>query len=257
VDTLIRRTNKILGSLVFLCSLALPAKAGPFVFYRNCQHTPYGPFVDTCVDAPYGGYPDSPIDLSLTVTSGGGVVTSSIQGTMSFFLPGGNSRIDIFTRQWIVPQPGGVSWSAQWTALVWADQPVSSNLMVEDQTCGSFPSEQDCGGLFGLVPIPYLGTDPDLGSVPHVFSAEGGEVFRPPDMTLPPGAWENTLTLFFINSSGSDHVRIVIANANATFRNGVLAPEPATLAEFGIGFGFILGIAHRERRLSQSRPTAR
>ena len=105
--TKIRTTGSgILAGTLFLSGLAFPAEAGSINYHLPCPPPiPSSATIDSCVGSspPAGGV----VDLNSTVTSAGGMVTDSIQGSMSFSLIPGSDTVNIYTRQTIAPGPGG------------------------------------------------------------------------------------------------------------------------------------------------------
>lgn len=250
-----RATNKIrttssgiLAGLVFLSGLAFPAKAGSINYRIPCPPPiPTSATIDSCVgSSPPGG---GVVDLNFTVTSAGGVVTDSIQGSMNFSLIPGSDTVNIYTRQTIAPGPGAVSFGNHYTVFVWADEPLSGPLTVNTLSCSFFPTGGDCFGGPLVLAVPYLGANPDLANAAQVSGFISDGIFRPPGVTLPAGNWENELFLQLQGATMRNHVQFLVS-MDATFQNGVMVPEPAT--EMEVGIGIILLIAYRKRKLLQN-----
>jgi hypothetical protein len=239
----------ICAGIFFLSGLTSPVRAGSINYQTPCPPAiPTSATIDSCVGSnpPSGGG----IDLNFTATSAGGVVTDSIQGSMSFTLVPGTDTVNIYTRQTISPGPGAVSFGNQYTVYLWADQPLSGPLTwTNTLSCSSFaPAAGDCQSAAApILAVPYLGANPDLANAAQVSGFIGDGAFRPPDVTLPPGDWENLLTFQLQGGTLPNHVQFLIS-MDATFQNGVVVPEPATQGEVGIAIGIILVIAYRKRR---------
>jgi len=250
--TKIRNTHSgILAGILFLSGLALPAEAGSINYHLPCPPPiPSTATIDSCVGSspPAGGV----IDLNSTVTSAGGVVTESIQGSMSFSLIPGSDIVNLYTRQTIAPGPGAVSFGNQYTVYVWADQPLSGPLTwVNTLSCSFFvPAAGDCQSAAApILTVPYLGANPDLANAAQMSGFIGDGAFRPPGVTLPPGDWENLLTFQLEGGTMPNHIQFLVS-MDATFQNGVIVPEPSTQGEVGIAIGIIFLIAYRGRKTS-------
>ena len=246
-------------SLLFLFSLASPVKASSIDFRSPCQSPgiPAPVPLDSCVGITAGA-PTS-VDMNLGVTSAGGTITDSIQGSMAFTIPGGNANVELYTRQAIIPLPGNLLFSNNFGILVWADQPVSGNLIVISMACTFFtPSPSgfggggDCHGSDLVSPIPYLGTNPDLANAASNGAFVAGEALTAPGGTLSPGYWENEFIIMFSGGTAPTHINILFTEGSANLRSAVLVPEPYTAAELGIGLGFILVIAYRRLNVAGS-----
>jgi hypothetical protein len=172
---------------------------------------------------------------------------------MSFSLLPGNDNVDIYTRQTIAPGPGAVSFGNHYTIYVWADQPLSGALRwTNTLSCSIFMPGGDCmGAAADVLLIPYLGDNPDLANAAQMSGFIGDGVFRPSDITLPPGDWKNQLDLQFDGGTMRNHIQVLVS-IDATFQNGEMVPEPATESQVGIAFGIILVIAYRKRILLQT-----
>ena len=249
----------IIASLSFLSSLASPVKASSIDFRSICQSPgiPDPVPLDSCVGT-NGGSPIS-ADMNLTVTSAGGTITDSIQGSMSFTIPAGNTNINLYTRQAIIPLPGNLAFNNNFGILVWADQPVTGNLIVNSTTCSiftpliGFGGGGDCSSAPMVFPVPYLGTNPDLANAAVNGAFVFGEAIIAPGGTLPPGYWENRFGIQFSGGTAPTHLQILFTEGSATLRSAVLVPEPDTTTELGIGLGFILLIGYRRRRVAGAR----
>jgi hypothetical protein len=246
-------------SLMLLFSFASPVKAGSINFRSPCQSPgmPAPVPLDSCVGITSGS-PTS-VDVNLAVTSAGGTITDSIQGSMAFTIPGGNTNVELYTRQAIIPLPGNLLFSNNFGILVWADQPVSGNLIVSSTACSFFTPTSGFGGGGDyqgsplVSPIPYLGTNPDLANAAINGAFVAGEALTAPGGTLSPGYWENEFMIMF--SGGTlppNHIHILFTEGSATLQSAVLVPEPDTTTEFGIGLGFILVIAYRRLNVAGS-----
>jgi hypothetical protein len=246
----------IIASLSFLSGLASPLKASSIDFRSVCQSPgiPSPVPLDSCVGTT-GGSPTS-VEMNLTVDSAGGTITDSIQGSMAFTIPAGNTNIDLYTRQAIIPLPGNLAFNNSFGILVWADQPVTGNLTVTSETCSfftpliGFGGGGDCRGGPIVSPIPYLGTNPDLANAAINGAFMAGEAIIAPGGTFSPGYWENEFVIQFSNGTAPTHINILFTQGSANLRSAVLAPEPATAAELGLSLGFMLMIAYR--RLSSA-----
>ena len=108
------------------------------------------------------------------------------------------------------------------------------------------------GAAAPIILVPYLGDNPDLANAAQMSGFVGDGVFRPSDVTLPVGDWENTLNLGFDGGTMRNHIQVLVS-IDATFQNGVMVPEPATVSEVGIAFGIILMIAYRKQKLTKQR----
>src|SRR6185369_398485 len=135
---------------------------------------------------------------------------------------------------------GAVSVGNHYTIYVWADQPLSGVLRwTNTLSCSLFSPGGDCmGAAANVLLVPYLGDNPDLANAAQMSGFIGDGVFRPPDVTLPAGDWENTLNLGFDGGTMRNHVQVLVS-LDATFQNGVMVPEPSTASEVGIAFGII------------------
>ncbi len=248
-------------SLMLLFSLASPVKASSINFRSPCPSpgSPAPVLLDSCVGI-NAGAPTS-VDMSLGVTSAGGTITDSIQGSMAFTLPGGNANVELYTRQAVIPLPGNLLFSNNFEILVWADQPVSGNLIVASSACSFFTLTSgfggggDCSNSATVSPIPYLGTNPDLANAAANGTFVTGEAIIAPGGTLPPGYWENEFVIQFTGGTlPPNHIHILFTEGSATLQSAVLAPEPYTAAELGIGLGFILLIAYHRRKVAENGP---
>jgi hypothetical protein len=248
----------IIASLSVLFSFAASVQASSIDFRSPCQSPGIRPPVpvDSCVGT-NGGSPIS-ANMNLTVTSGGGTITDSIQGSMSFTIPAGNTNVDLYTRQAIIPLPGNLLFGNNFGILVWADQPVTGNLIVGSTTCSfftpliGFGGGGDCSNSATVSPVPYLGSNPDLAKAAINGAFVTGEAIIAPGGTFSPGYWENEFTIGFSNGTAPTQINVLFTEGSASFRSAVLAPEPATAAEFGIGLGFMLLTAYRRRRVVRS-----
>ena len=245
----------VIVSLSFLSSLASPLNASSIDFRSMCPSPgiPSSVPLDSCVGT-NGGSPIS-ADLNLTVTSAGGTITDSIQGSMSFTIPPGNTNINLYIRQAIIPLPGNLAFNNNFGILVWADQPVTGNLIVNSTTCSiftpliGFGGGGDCSSAPMVVPVPYLGTNPDLANAAVNGAFVFGEALIAPGGTLPPGDWENRFGIQFSGGTASTHINVLFTEGSATLRSAIVVPEPIPAAEFVIGLGCMLLIAYRRRRL--------
>ena len=254
----------IIVSLLFLSTFAFPVEASSINFRSPCP-TPGSPApvpLDSCVGKT-AGVPTS-VDMNLTVTAAGGTITDAIQGSMAFNIPGGNTNVDLYTRQAIIPLPGNLAFSNNFGILVWADQPVTGNLIVNSTTCSiftpliGFGGGGDCNSAPIVFPVPYLGTNPDLANAAVNGAFVFGEALIAPGGTLPPGYWENRFDIQFSGGTAPTHINILFTEGSANLRSAALVPEPDTTAEFGIGLGFILVIAYRRLKVAGSQePPAR
>ena len=96
-------------------------------------------------------------------------------------------------------------------------------------------------------PVPYLGSNPDLANAAINGASVFGEAIIAPGGTFPPGYWENEFTIGFSNGTAPTHINFLFTDGSATLQSAVLAPEPGTIAELGVGLGFMLLIAYRRR----------
>jgi hypothetical protein len=241
----------IIVSLSFVSILASTLKADAINFSVPCPAPGIPPSAGlySCVGTD-GGSPIS-ADMNLTVTSGGGTITESIQGSMSFTIPPGSTSVDLYTRQAIIPLPGNLLFGNNFGILVWADQPVSGSLIVGSGTCSTFTTSigfgggGDCSSSATVSPVPYLGSNPDLANAAVNAALVTGEATIAPGGTFSPGYWENEFTIEFSGGTAPTHINILFTKGSATLTSAELAPEPATAAELGIGLGVMLLIAYR------------
>jgi hypothetical protein len=253
LETVTNHGTGMVISLMLLFSLASPAKASSINFRSPCQSPGIAAPValDSCVGTTVGT-PTS-VDMNLGVTSAGGTITDSIQGSMEFTIPGGNTNINLYTRQAIIPLPGNLAFNNNFGILVWADQPVTGNLIVGSTTCSiftpliGFGGGGDCSSSPTVSPIPYLGSNPDLANAAVNGAFVAGEAIIAPGGTFTPGYWENEFVIQFSGGTAPTHIHIQFTEGSATLLSAVVVPEPVPAAEFGIGLGFVLVIAYRRR----------
>jgi len=244
----------IIVSLWFLSSLASPLEASSIDFRPVCPF-PGDRALDSCITTNSVPLRNQSSAMNLTVSSAGATITDSIQGSMSVTVPASDTYFDLYVRQAIIPLPGILSFNNNFEFLVWADQPVTGNLMVSAVTCSSFiplsgpGSGGDCMSALMDSPVPYLGTDPDLAKAAVNGASVGETVYIAPGGTVSSGYWENIFSIRFYGGTAPTHVNILFTEGSASFRSAVLAPEPATAVELGVGLGFMLLIAYRRRRV--------
>lgn len=202
-----------------------------------------------------GVAPTVPFDLNLNASSSGGLITDTIQGSMTFALDSSlpNFQIGIRTWQVVVPSPGAISFGNFANIYIWADQPLESPIFVTGTACTSFGFVGECFSSNDAL-VPFLGDDPDLANA-AVLHLGAGDSACGPGCAFPPGDWINRFTLSF-GSSGPAHLRFVV-DAGATFHNATLAPEPSALIQTGIGGLAFMAIAYSRRRRLRAFPAHR